>query len=149
MWKCVPISHIGQEQVKYLETNSLFVSREQPIGSMTTPLISASPGEPDAGRQTESPHSGCRPSRITPCSSQKSLTTLIDVMTQNRIASFSFALLLSNTRRYYTSKFICSSWPRLSSRPPRRVSASRQAKLAKLAKLNNNASLAYPLRQWA
>jgi hypothetical protein len=35
------------------ETNSLFVSREQPIGCMTAPLISASPGEPDAGRQTE------------------------------------------------------------------------------------------------
>jgi hypothetical protein len=29
------------------ETNSLFVSREQPIGGMTPPLFSASPGEPD------------------------------------------------------------------------------------------------------
>jgi hypothetical protein len=36
------------------ETNSLFVSREQPIGCMTAPLISASPGEPDAGRHRRS-----------------------------------------------------------------------------------------------
>jgi hypothetical protein len=71
-----PITKVKSKSTK--ETNSLFVSREQPIGGMTAPLISASPGEPDAGRQTESPHSECRPSRITPRSSQKSLTTLID-----------------------------------------------------------------------
>jgi hypothetical protein len=29
------------------------------------------------------------------------------------------------------------------------IPATPPAKLAKLAKLNNNASLAYPLRQWA
>ena len=71
-----PITKVKSKSTK--ETNSLFVSREQPIGGMTAPLFSASPGEPDTGRQTELPHSGCRPSRITPRSSQKSVTALID-----------------------------------------------------------------------
>jgi hypothetical protein len=55
-------------------TRCLFLASHQPaVCCMTPPLTSASPGEPDTGRQTELPRSRCRPSRITPLLSQNIL----------------------------------------------------------------------------
>ena len=78
---------------------------------MTAPLFSASPGEPDAGRQTELPHSGCRPSRITFPSSQKSITALIDSDTEWDCFIIVVLAVLKHEESYSTSKFICSRPP--------------------------------------